>query len=78
VDELRRAVEAFLIEREGPDALARIGADDLLNSGWLDSLDLVELAQVVSEAGRVQVDLSNESHFTALRSIPSLLDFFRA
>lgn len=73
---LKRKIEQFIEDREGEGALDRIGSADLLEAGWIDSLDLVEMATIVSENSAIVVDLSNEEHFAAMRSIPKLLKFF--
>ncbi len=68
-------LKIFFEAREGSGSLDEIGDSDLIDEGWVDSLDLVELASLVSEAAGKAVDLTREDHFSAMRSIPGILGF---
>ena len=72
---LLEVLKDFFETREGPGVLEEIGDSDLVDSGWVDSLDLVELATLVSESSGKAVDLTIEDDFNAMRSIQGILDF---
>jgi acyl carrier protein len=76
VTSLEKELENFFEKREGAGSYQKLREVDLLDEGLLDSLDMVELATIVSTQTGVTVDLSERSHFQALRSIDSILTFF--
>lgn len=69
-------LRVFFEAREGLGALDEIGDGDLIEQGWVDSLDLVELAGVIGGLTRKEVDLTREDHFLAIRTIRGILEFF--
>lgn len=73
--EILLVLKQFFEAREGQGALEEIGDTDLIDSGWLDSLDLVELATLVSESAGRAVDLTKEAHFNSMRSIRGIVEF---
>lgn len=73
---LERELENFFEKREGPGSYQKLREVDLLDEGIVDSLDMVELATIVSAETGVTVDLSDRSQFQALRSIDGILTFF--
>jgi len=73
---LEGALFDFFEGREGEGAFQRLRAADLLQIGLIDSLDMVELAALISSVCEVRVDLSDSRHFDALRSIDGMLAAF--
>ena len=72
---LLEVLKDFFETREGSGVVEEIGDSDLIDAGWVDSLDLVELATLVSEATGKAVDLTKEDDFNAMRSIQGILQF---
>lgn len=68
-------IQNYFESREGPGAIEEIGSSDLIDAGWLDSLDLVEIATIVSEFSGNPVDLTDSHHFEAMRTIQGIINF---
>ena len=70
---LQKLLAGFFDDREGEGAFQRLRGSDLLELGILDSLDMVELAAMISSTCEFRVDLSDSNHFEALRTIDGML-----
>lgn len=64
----------YFVKREGELILQTIHNLDLIDSGLMDSLDLIEISEIISENTGVQLDLDDESTFIAMRKIDSLIE----
>jgi acyl carrier protein len=64
----------YFVKREGELILQTIRDLDLIDSGLMDSLDLIEISEIISENTGVQLDLDDESTFIAMRKIDSLIE----
>ena len=70
-DEMRLA--QFFIEREGEGILAELREVDLIEQGYLDSLDLVTLAVFIEREFGRKLDLTDPAIFEKTRSFNSLM-----
>ena len=64
----------YFIKREGESIVKTIDDLDLIDAGLLDSLDLIELSEIILENTGVQLDLNQESTFLAMRKLSTLID----
>ena len=62
------------MKREGESILQTIRDLDLIDSGLLDSLDLIEISEIILENTGLQLDLNEEETFTSMRKIDSLIE----
>jgi acyl carrier protein len=64
----------YFVKREGESIVETIYDLDLIESGLLDSLDLIEISEIILEKTGIQLDLNQESTFIAMRKISTLVD----
>ena len=63
----------FFVKREGEGILDSIYEMDFIDSGIIDSLDLLLLASYIEESFGVKLNLMDESTFTSIRKFNSLV-----
>ena len=71
-DELRMA--RFFVEREGQGVLAELKDIDLIELGYLDSLDLVTLAVFIEREFGRKLDLTQPDIFERTRTFASIYE----
>jgi len=64
----------FFVQREGDQIVAELLDLDLIESGIIDSLDILELAILIEKNVGVKVDLSNDQTFSAMRRFNSIIN----
>ena len=64
----------FFIQREGDQIVAELENLDLIESGIIDSLDILELVILIEKNVGVKIDLSNDQAFSAMRRFNSIID----
>ena len=64
----------FFIQREGDQIVAELEDLDLIESGIIDSLDILELVILIEKNVGVKIDLSNDQAFSAMRRFNSIID----
>jgi acyl carrier protein len=64
----------YFIQREGEQIVAELENLDLIESGIIDSLDILELAILIEENIGFKIDLSNDQAFSAMRRFNSIID----
>jgi len=67
----------FFVEREGEGILEEIHDMDFMESGILDSLDMVSLAVFIERSFGIRLDLTEETTFDAARRFDSLMDLIQ-
>ena len=63
----------FFIQREGDQIVAELEDLDLIESGIIDSLDILELVILIEKNVGVKIDLSNDQAFSAMRRFNSII-----
>lgn len=63
----------FFVEREGEGILDEIREIDFIETGIIDSLDLVSLAVFIEQNFHKKIDLANPDTFNAARRFNSLM-----
>ena len=69
-----KVLEEFFIRREGTEIIDSLKNVDLLETGLLDSLDVIELAVYLENELGVKIDLTQENSFKAMRQFSSILE----
>lgn len=64
----------FFIQREGDQIVAELEDLDLIESGIIDSLDILELVILIEKNVGVKIDLSNDQVFSSMRWFNSIID----
>jgi acyl carrier protein len=68
----------YFIKREGKGVIEYIHEVDLFDSGLLDSLDIIELADIIEKHTGIRLDLTDEITFKSIRRIDSIVNFLRS
>lgn len=74
VPPLHRFILDFFVRREGEDVLEHLFDVDLIESGLLDSLDVLELTSIIEEELQIKIDLTSESVFQKMRSLNGIIE----
>jgi acyl carrier protein len=73
-----REVVEFLTEyfaqREGSDLTEVINNPDLVNSGYLDSLDMISLATEIESRFGLKIDLTSQDTFRGMRTWNGIIE----
>ena len=72
-----KILSRFFVEREGEGVLGSLKSIDLIDSGILDSLDIVTLASFIEEEFAVRLDLTDTNTFNAVRRFDSLIELIQ-
>lgn len=64
----------FFIQREGNQIVEELMNLDLIESGIIDSLDILELAILIEKNTGVKIDLLKDETFAAMRHFESIID----
>ena len=64
----------FFVQREGDQIVAELVDIDLIESGIIDSLDILELVILIEKNVGVKIDLSNDQAFSAMRRFNSIIN----
>jgi acyl carrier protein len=78
MNELKNQVSSFLedffVKREGVEVLEYYRTVDYVDAGYLDSLDILELATLLELKFNLKIDFSNTQQFEAMRSFSGIID----
>ena len=66
-------VANYFIQQEGENILDSIKEIDFIDSGIIDSLDLINLAVYIEETFNLKLNLVDESTFNSIRQFDSLV-----
>ena len=64
----------YFLKREGKKVVEYIYDIDLFESGLLDSLDIIELANIILKNTGIQLDLTDDLTFSSLRRFNSIIE----
>ena len=73
LEKTEKVMERFFVEREGEGILNVLRNVDLVEEGYLDSLDLISLAAFVEANLGKSVDVTGEETLKSLRRFDSLV-----
>jgi acyl carrier protein len=66
-------LENYFVEREGSQILEKLFEVDLIQTGLLDSLDIIELAIKIEETFSIKLNLIDNKTFESMRSFNAIL-----
>jgi len=64
----------FFVQREGDQIVAELADIDLVETGIIDSLDILDLAILIEKNIGIKIDLSDDQTFSAMRRINSIIN----
>lgn len=64
----------FFVQREGDQIVAELVDLDLIESGIIDSLDILDLAILIEKNIGIKIDLSDDQTFSAMRRFSSIIN----
>ena len=64
----------FFVQREGDQIVTELVDIDLIESGIIDSLDVLELAILIEKNIGIKIDLSDDQTFSAMRRFNSIIN----
>jgi acyl carrier protein len=64
----------YFVEREGMQIIEKLFVTDLVESGLIDSLDILEIAMLIEENLNVKLNLSDDKVFKAMRNLNSIIN----
>jgi len=64
----------YFIGREGDQILDVLSEVDLVDSGLLDSLDILELASLIESNLGIKIDLASADVFNSMRRLNSIIN----
>lgn len=73
MNENEKKIATFFIEREGQGIVEKIRDIDFLESGIIDSLDLVSLAVHIEKNFKIKLDLADPTIFNSARRFDSIV-----
>jgi len=64
----------FFVQREGDQIVAELADIDLVETGIIDSLDILDLAILIEKNIGIKIDLSDDQTFSAMRRFNSIIN----
>jgi len=74
IEDVTYFLTAFFTEREGSDLTEIMNCSDLVNSGYLDSLDMISLAVQIENHFGNKIDLTVQDTFKKMRTWLGLIE----
>ena len=74
IEDVTYFLTAFFTEREGSDLAEIMNCSDLVNSGYLDSLDMISLAVQIENHFGNKIDLTVQDTFKKMRTWLGLIE----
>ena len=71
--ETEQQLARFFVEREGEGILEEIREIDFIESGIIDSLDLISIAVFIEQNFQKKIDLTSPETYSAARRFDSLI-----
>ena len=73
----KKILENFFIKKEGQSIKKSLKKINLIKSGILDSMDILNLALFISKKFNIKVDISNEKNLKAFEKFDHILKFIK-
>jgi len=67
----------FFVQREGDQIVTELADIDLVESGIIDSLDILDLAILIEKNIGIKIDLSDDQTFFAMRRFNSIINLLQ-
>ncbi len=72
-----KILENFFVKKEGQNIKKSLKKINLLKSGVLDSMDILNLALFISKKFNIKVDISNEKNLKAFEKFDHILKLIK-
>ena len=72
-----KILENFFIKKEGQSIKKSLNKINLIKSGMLDSMDILNLALFISKKFNIKVDISNEKNLKAFEKFDHILKLIK-
>ena len=72
-----KILENFFVKKEGQNIKKSLKKINLLKSGILDSMDILNLALFISKKFNIKVDISNEKNLKAFEKFDHILKLIK-
>ena len=72
-----KVLESFFVKKEGKKIKKSLKKINLLKSGILDSMDILNLALFISKKFNIKVDISNEKNLKAFEKFDHILKLIK-
>ena len=72
-----KVLESFFVKKEGQNIKKSLKKINLLKSGVLDSMDILNLALFISKKFNIKVDISNEKNLKAFEKFDHILKLIK-
>ena len=73
----KKILENFFIKKEGQSIKKNLKKINLIKSGILDSMDILNLALFISKKFNIKVDISNEKNLKAFEKFDNILKILK-
>ena len=70
-------LENFFIKKEGKQILKNLKKDNLIKQGYLDSMDVVNLALLIQKTYKIKINLSKESILKSFEKFDSIIKLIK-
>ena len=70
-------LENFFIKKEGKQILKKIKKINLIKEGYLDSMDVVNLASLIQRDFKIKINLSKESVLKSFENFSSIIKLIK-
>jgi acyl carrier protein len=70
-------LENFFIKKEGKQILKNLKKDNLIKQGYLDSMDVVNLASLIQKNYQIKINLSKESILKSFEKFDSIIKLIK-
>jgi acyl carrier protein len=70
-------LENFFIKKEGKQILKKIKKINLIKEGYLDSMDVVNLASLIQRHFKIKINLSKESVLKSFENFSSIIKLIK-
>lgn len=73
-----KIIEKFFIKKEGQAIKKKLKKINLVKSGLLDSMDILNLASFISNKFNKKIDISNEKNLKAFEKFESIVNLVKS
>ena len=70
---IKKIVDDFLIKKEGKSILTNINKKNLVDDGFLDSLDILTITSEIEKKTKKKIDISKSKNFNKFNNYKTLI-----
>ena len=76
--EYEKTIEKFFVKKEGQSVKKKLRVINLIKSGILDSMDILNLAVFISKRFNIKIDISNEKNLKAFEKFENIVNLVKS